>query len=733
MIDDVVYGLPCLLAPYLLGWGLTALLLPDRFRGYEAWFAPWIGMAQTALVLMAFGSLGTGVRRSWPAAILVAAILLAAAAARGGLRIDGGARVVLPPIGLVFVIASLVLVPLFTRWDGLNTFTLGNNDPFTYVLSAAWFREHGLLSFPRGPLWHATADNNLLIQDPRWLPMLHLSFFSSMLRVDPARLFTSIQTLGFALQLPLVWLLGQRVFGLAGVGLGAGFLLALLNPYPYYIAFHGFMPQVFGTGFFFSFLIVLPAFLEDQRFNLRDAMLLTLLGAGLFASYLELAPFAAFVLAAYAVCTAIRQGSWLHRLGRAVLVAGGVAALSPLQLGRIVGLLRSHLEALSPEGTSRTGWPMEGSYTKMGGLLNVNVAAPRLAIFVALATLTVLGLAALRSRRLLVLVIAAPFLAAAVAAYRADYSYAFFKSWTYIYFWLPLVIGQGIATVAGWCRSASLGRLARSGLAGLLILVTVTVIGSEAWATNRLRARFSSRGQRIPLELATLEPLNRDPAINDIFLSGLDYWESLWAVYYLRDKRIGMTSFNGYVRNETGLAEEGRWRFLLRKEGFHPLITSGHRRVEETLLRTPRFSFGRLEAASEQDLGSVILGHGFYANRRDAREEWAWLGREAELVVRWRGRPSVRLLTIECATPRTQNLRVLTNDQLVGTFVVEAGSRTLHRVALAVVSGENRVVLRSDREPTPVDADPGLSDVQVFSLDLGAAPDGRAPRSGSSR
>ena len=146
MIDYVVYGLPCLLAPYLLGWGLTALLLPDRFRGYEAWFAPWIGMAQTALVLMAFGSLGTGVRRSWPAAILVAAILLAAAAARGGLRIGGGARVVLPPIGLVFVIASLVLVPLFTRWDGLNTFTLANDgrvftSGLTYrlLLNTLWY------------------------------------------------------------------------------------------------------------------------------------------------------------------------------------------------------------------------------------------------------------------------------------------------------------------------------------------------------------------------------------------------------------------------------------------------------------------------------------------------------------------------------------------------------------------------------------------------------------------
>src|SRR5207302_7141557 len=160
---------------------------------------------------------------------------------------------------------------------------------------------------------HATADNNLLIQDPRWLPMLHLSFFSSMLRIDAARLFSLIQTLGFAFQLPLVWLLGQRVFGLTGVGLGAGFLLALLNPYPAYIAFHGFMPQVFGTGFFLSFLIVLPAFLEDERFEPRDAALLALLGSGLFASYLELAPFVTLVLGLYAVCVAVRQGGWIHR------------------------------------------------------------------------------------------------------------------------------------------------------------------------------------------------------------------------------------------------------------------------------------------------------------------------------------------------------------------------------------------------------------------------------------
>src|SRR5207302_5921325 len=156
---------------------------------------------------------------------------------QGRLRIQGGATSVLPPIALVVTVVSLVLVPMVRRWGSLNTFTLGNNDPFTYVLAAAWFDGHGLLSLPNGPSWHATADNNLLVQDPRWLPILYLSFFSSLLRVDAVRLFSLIQIFAFALQFPLVWLLGRRVFGLTGVALGAGLLLSILNPYPAYIAF----------------------------------------------------------------------------------------------------------------------------------------------------------------------------------------------------------------------------------------------------------------------------------------------------------------------------------------------------------------------------------------------------------------------------------------------------------------------------------------------------------------
>ena len=100
MIDLAANGLPVLLVAYVLGWGLAALLLPSRLRGHEAWFAPWIGMAQSALVLTVLGCLGIGVRRSWPAAVVVAVVLLAVAAAQGRLRIQGGATSVLPPIAL---------------------------------------------------------------------------------------------------------------------------------------------------------------------------------------------------------------------------------------------------------------------------------------------------------------------------------------------------------------------------------------------------------------------------------------------------------------------------------------------------------------------------------------------------------------------------------------------------------------------------------------------------------
>lgn len=710
---------------YLLGWGTTRLLLPEGLRGWEVAFAPWIGIVQTAIVLVPFGVLGIGVGSASWAALAVGALFLGLAWYRRGIGDRLTALRLLPAIVLVLAVVTLMLAPAVRRAGGLNTFTLKNTDQFTYVLAASWVKEHGLLPLPSGPPWLATADKNIyssLGDNPRWLSALYLSFLSSVLGLDPVRLFSLLQSFALALQLPLVWMLGREVFGLTGAGLVAGFLLAALNPYPTYVAFEGYLPQVLGTGFFLGYLVVLPTYLEEERFRWQEGTLLTLFGTGIIMSYLELVPFALLISIGYAGWTAARQGAWPRHLGRLALVAGVVALVNPFQTTRILDFLWFHVAAVSPAGF-RTGWPMPGSYTELGGLLTLRPRALRLILLLAVAPLIVCGIAAPQPRRTFVILMAAPFAAAAAVAYRADYSYAFFKSLTYIYFWLPLLIGRGIMVAKAWLRRTATGKKMKRALGWVLVFTVVGVIMNEAVTTNHLRQRFSRSQRSVPLELAGLEPFNRDPRINDVFISGLNSWESIWAVYYLRDKRIGMTWSEGILSNPAGLPDDGQWRFLLRREGFRPLIDPRHRRMGTVLFRAGPFVLGPLEPTTTTGLGSLVLGRGFSGVDDYDREEWVWFGREGEIVIEWPGRfPSASLRMELSATPR-QTLRVLLNGELIETIPVETGGRRTYEIPLPLVAGRNRLLLTSDREPPPsAQGNPPWRNVRVFSLNLEPRP-----------
>ena len=725
----LIYAPLVALVTWLLGLGLTQLVLPDRFRPYAAVFAPWVGMVQTSLVLSAFGAFGVGVDRAWPVAALAGIATLLLAASRGQLRLEAPARRrTLATLALVAVVVALLLIPTVQRARPLTTFTIGNNDPFSYVVSAQWVKAHGLFPLPRVNPGRATADTNVDLQlgyNPRWLPVMHLAFLSALLRVDPVHLFPLVQTLALALQFALVWVLARRGFGLDGLAARVGVVLAALNPYALYIALQGFMPQVLGTGFLLAFLALLPATLEAQRIPPRNLAALALMGTGILTSYLELVPFALLVFGGYAGWTALVHGGWARRLGAIGSVTAAVALLSPYHVLRIVDFLWSHVMAVAPDSAFRSGWPMPGSYGEMGGLLTVQALASWVTLGAGLVVLALTGLLARWPRRVFVLLTAAPFLAVALVASRVDYSYAVFKSLTYIYFWLPLVVGHGLAVVVRWARGPAAGGRRRA-LAALLLLAAGVVAVTEVHAMTQLRRPLASRHlTRVPTDLAVLEAVNRDPEINDIFLSGLGFWESLWAIYYLRDKRIGMASSNGYVHNEASVLDDGRWQYVLLREDFRPLLGQGRRRLESVRLRAGPYTFGRLEPAPARGLGRIGLGRGFYTVERGGGEEWAWAGREAEILVDWNGRPREAVVTLDFGAIQTQVLDVRLDGHHLCTLAVEAGSRSVFETRMELAPGAHRLLLVGDREPLPPSrADPRPRNLRVFAVVLGPADSG---------
>ncbi len=710
---------------YLLGWGTTRLLLPERLRHWTVAFSPWIGIVQTSMLLTPFGVLGIGIEAVYWVPLSVGALVFAIAWSRVGICDRSTVRQAISAVGSVLVVVILLLGPAIRRADGLNTFSLGNRDPFTYVLASGWIKAQGIFLEPPGVDWHATAYYNLFLSldyNPRWASVLYLSFLSSVFELDPVRLFSLLLFLAFALQFPLVWVLGREILGLAGWGLTLGFLLAVLNPNPIYTAFHGFLPQAVGTGFFIGFLLVLPFYLEAKRFEWREGLLLLLFGTGILTSYLELVPFAVLIFAAYTVWTGTRQGAWPQRLGRFVVVVGVVAVVNSFQTIRMFRYLLWHVMAVSPEGDFRGGWPMPGSYATLGGLLHFQTPALWLMLVLALGTLAVWGIAADQPRRAFVLLIAVPFVVAGVVAFQADYSFAFFKDVTYVYYWLPLVIGQGVAAAAPWDRSRTI-RSGRVRLLGrVLVLAVVIAVGKEAVTTNDLREAFASRAFGVPLELAGLDAANRDPRINDIFITGLDPWESHWAIYYLRDKRIGMTGKDIYVNNKRGFSDDGEWRFLLYREAFQPLIGLGERRVLTTVFRGGPFALGELAPTGVTGLGSLMLGKGFHGVERDGRQEWVWVEREAEMLIEWPGRLRAASLVIELAGVQEESLHVSLNGNPVATIQVEAGVRGRHEIPLPLVVGRNHIGLASGRRRfASWEDDPRSMNLAVFSLGLKAA------------
>jgi hypothetical protein len=722
--DLLVYGPLVVVVTFGLGWGLTRLLVPGRLQGWEAAFAPWIGMVQTTAVLTIFGYVGVGVDRAWPVAAAVGVVAWAAGRVRGRRGATAGRTLA---IGLlVLAVVAVLMAPVTSRAGKLNTFAISNNDPFSYVVSAQWVKERGLFPLPSQLRRDATADNNVDIQlgyNPRWLPVLYLAFLSSLLRVDPVALFSIVQSMVFALQFPLVWLLGRQVVGLGGVSARVAFLLAALNPYATYVTLHGFLPQVMGTGYFLGFLVLAAPYLEVGPVRWREWALLAIFGTGVLTSYLELVPFALLTFAGYALWTAWRRGGWGSRAGRAALVLVAVAGANPFHLTRVAGFLWSHVVAVSATDM-RSGWPMPGSYTAVGGLLTEQKGLLWGLLFGAVLTLAVAGIAVRQRRRAYVLFVAWPLVASAVIAYRADYSYAFFKSQTYVYYLLPLVVGTGLAACARWLRRLRAPRPSVYAFRAVLLVVVALVLIGEARETRWLWRKYWRHPRGATVALAPLEAVNREARVNDVFLSGLDFWESLWAVYYLRDKRVGMPARNGYVYNRAGFIEDGRWRFVVTREGRRSLFDSGERRITGPGARMGPFTFGELEPRPVRETGSIRLVAGFPDVEHNAHEEWAWVvGRTAELEIDWPGDSRAAYLNLRFGSGHDQRMTVSLNDHPVCTLPVAQGPSRRYTIPLVLKAGPNRVALSSDREPPPhVSGDPRRLNVRVYWINVGLTP-----------
>ncbi len=584
-----VYGLSL-----LTGWGVCALLFPDD-DPLSFYFAFWIGIVLSSFILIVFGFLGVAADTSCYA-VLAAGLGAAAWAWRRGKPFPKP-KLLLAHGAFVFLLTAMAMGPLLVRTKTLTSFSTGNMDIYDYVMTADYLKTRTVKPFltPLGqnPRWeNATLQERVAawqVPSTRWVSYYFLTLVSVLLQRDPADLFSLYVVLLLALFIPLTYRLAQDVFSLNKFYSVCAFLLIALNPHILYIVYHGFLPQIMGTGFLICFISALARIPRDG--SLKSFMPIAIFSAAVMGSYPEMFTFLLIMTAAYCVWRAAFEGVSIAR--NAALFAAVFASpifLFPYQYYRFWPMMVFNTQIGG-------GWDVTPGYYffsfALGGFFSHPhfpraepvlewIANPVLILVLAA------GLPA-SPRRGLILSVFSPFLLAGAMSYLRDWNYRYFKNFTYCYFWIALALSHSVQTLLGRARGGShWGNVIYfSARAAKVALIALIVAGA---AKSFEAAGLAYKSEVIPYRLKALEPWNADPGISVVLMEGLDRWQGMWAAYYLRNKILALTEPNSYMRSE----------YRSEAENYPYVLTSSVRAAEypgaKTLLESGGVAFIKIPA-----------------------------------------------------------------------------------------------------------------------------------------
>jgi hypothetical protein len=722
------YALTC-----ALGFGLTRLLLPGR-RDLWIFYMPWVGIAQTDLLLILFGMLDIGTKQSYWVALGLSAVLLAMSQKRFRSSTENSA-VKTPPWAValgVLAITVVLMVPVLSKSAKMTSFTIGNNDLFDYTATAQYLQGTGLKKYLRDfgqqPEWEdATGIDRVVswqIPAPRWLSYYYLAFLGSLYHKDTADLFSLYLSLLLAAAIPVIWLVGLQTLGLSGKWLWLGFGLALVNPHILYVLFHTFLPQICATGFFICFLSLFPDYVNEKDSGWGKTALLGLFASATLGSYLELYTFLFFIGTVYPGWLAVvRRISWRQALEKWGGVFGMVILLCPYQSYRMFSIVFWHA------GMHGGGWDITNRYYlflfQLGGfwshahqmkpsVLMERLLAPLLFFLIARGMLH-------EKHRHFSWIVLFPFLLSGYISFKHDWNYRYYKGFTYFYFYVPLLVACGAQSMSGWLRERKpFWKPVLAGLSGLLLLVTGATAAVKTFQSLKLSADTPFL---VPLELKALKTADADPSFKRVYFQNLPSWDAMWAAYYLSQKNPVISYPVIYLRNDLSTLRESKTRHLLTRadaggvldplEGFE---------VKRELVRAGPYALYELTGTQNPDALGINLGEGFYSLENNGNDQWVWMLSHGNIeVVSPRDQASVPLL-LEFHSRQAQNLFVEINGREKGPFPLSGQGVESCRLDVALRKGNNRILIRTDKTPPPVPGnDPRPLNLQFTKIRIGSA------------
>ncbi len=529
-------------ALFFIGYGFTAIFIPEKLRREAFWLIPWFGIIFIA-VIGVFASMAGFPMNQAKYIILISATALII------YSFLNKKKIFLKSWETALVALLTIVCLLFNLWPLLKvgfptTISLGNLDPITYVHTSDFLLKNTVFDGKdfihyRPYLW-ATGD--LLHNGYRWGTPMVLSFFSSLFSLKSYQVYSILITLFFSLSFPITYILAKQIIKKkkSYLLLFLIFLTQALNSTNLYMLYNVFFAQFIFLGVYITIIILLYSYFSEENskqhhFNNYDFLiafslssLTTLYVEGLFFIFIPLSLFIFLKLLQ-------KKYSFLLYGLKIILL---LLIINPMTLGNALRV--NYRVFMSTTKIGVIGWekiryavPFE-----MLGFYNLYYSRPIPTFIKITSSLVFVGIMIwgyIKSKQKLFVASFVGFflfLYLIFAFYFKNF-FTYHRTITYTIFFISILFSIGIFSIFDQLKNKTV-------TATIVIIFTLMSIRSS----YRTIYQLYWHPKVVDKSLISLTELNNNKNFasafytSDVFLGEYDLWKRLWREYMLSDKQI---------------------------------------------------------------------------------------------------------------------------------------------------------------------------------------------------
>lgn len=603
---------------YILGYGVTLLLLPKKLEPYSLWLIPWVCIIIIIFLLIILSLMGAPVKWSAP---LLSLLLLGTSGYmyffKRRLRIDVSMKDFF--IGFIILVSILFnLVPILRREGFLTTISMGNNDVGAYAIASDYLVNHSIsesfVSRVNLPV------SNLLHDGYRWGTPIIYSFFQVLFGLQGYQFTYLFQTILFGLMLPLVYIVFCLLYRSSMLGIIFLLIMTAFNANLLYMLYHDFLGQILFWGIELIFFVLFFAYLgteeENQGINKFD-FLIGINTSIFYFSYHEPALFIFAPLVIYLFWRVFKKERPFMYLKKLTVIASITLLTSAISIFNAI--IFDFGQTFAAKKGQPIGWelfrermPFANPFEALGfwSIHSFNPMSNIIAVVLSILAFSMIVLGIIRARQR-ALTISFTIIFISIIYWLAIPNANFFAYNRVVTYVLPFFI---ILFVIGLIESVKVVKLQI-----LLVFILGGMVMFSAFNLNKKLRRQYLAVDKSFTSLSQI-PLYKihEPVYTESFLdSTIPYWVQSWTGYFIYNNRFTHwpTKFMK-TENDNKVPDNSLVLIGKKSRWYWPQ----KRFLKNIIWENDYYSLGRLCSnddcllARTEDLSSIILGENDYEN-----------------------------------------------------------------------------------------------------------------------